>query len=1562
MVSGTAAANLSARLVTPYINLPGANQHPRLRFWHWFQFGQHGVDPYYADDLTGDSGSVQISVDAGVTWTTLASYGEPYLIGYQSNPPGVLGNSGGVWSTPSIDLSPYAGQTVQIGFLFQSTDDNRGTGAGWYIDDVDVVAGPLPELPEMEDFDGPNFTDTWDRWSVTVEGNSGGGGGWQLGTPAYGPGAAFSGTACVGTDMTTGVAQPYLDTMFVSPWFVVPPANSDPNLSPKLTFEQYYELGASSFPFYENITTYDEAEVEIQVSGSGWQTLETYTGNTGGIWSPATVPLSNYAGELARVAFWLQTTNDNESSGAGWYLDDIEVSPTPVYTPTPEISLQGPGGVELATGASTLNLGETDVGTSTGGTYTISNTGDGDLTVDAITIDGSNSADFSVPAGPAGPVAALGGTAAVTVEFTPGGTGERRATMHILSNDPVYPSYDIGLTGTGTIPAGGEFFFPVTEYVVHNTDGSAAITVSRDYPGEPASVAYNTIDGTGTSGLEYTGTQGTLFFGAEDTQETLTVPILALPDAPGITFFSVQLSNPSSGGTISSSGSSTEVSILNPSTGDLTLSLTPSTPPQAPPAATGSITVNLTPAGAYGQWKLFGELLWRDSGDTAAGLTSANYEVEFKPVEGYQQPAEQVVPLLPGVQATVTGTYAATAAAATGGLQVTLAVPEGSGTGGWRIQGSSAWMPSGETLLSLNPGDYILEFEPVAGAATPGDCEVTVPANEVATVNITYLIGGQALGQGPVLVSATAAQAPPYAFTGLIQTDEGLGSGFVPLDRVVVTAAHVLFDDVSLSYVTGVRWFFQYESGQFEAPPQIPAGNFVMEGYASQRAADNSPGVASGASRQLDAAALYFLEEAGRGGQSGYLASNAPGNPWLTGAQDKFLAGYPIVNGTSGYLYATPSVQDAFQYVAGSVFTSAAIGSYAGNSGGPLFVRYSDGNFYPAAIYLGGSDETVVHAIDSAVIALMDQAEICGNGGANSGSGGIIQVQEGLSGGAALAVGSLSATLLPADAVSAGAYWEIGDGVRRFTGDSADGLAPGPYTVEFFPGGPGFSAPAEVQVPVSAGFETIVTGTYTANAPTITSGTQATAIKGQPFSYQIAVTPGATSYSASGNLPPGLAFDGSTGIISGTASTTGTAGVSILLLSASNAEGVGKALDLALTLADAGKLTVRVSGSGTVTKGFSMPVVEAVGSTISIKATPDAGSAFAYWSDADSGNVLSLNTVYSFTMPSLLDLQANFVVNPLKTANGSYLALLQGGSYSLSGFAQVTVKPNGSFTSTFNLGGDSAKLSSAFDDLGQYNGKVTLPGNRMFTTALSLSAGGMLTGTLSSVGGGSQLALNAERIAPHPDQALAGAYTVVLPAASGTGLPGGNGYGTLTVSKTGAVKFAGQLGDGVPVTISGALDSGGVWPFVFTKAAGRSTGAELVLGAVPFPPAAGGTAGTLDWYRTSDAIYPGGFSSEIPIVAARYAPPAVSATGASVTLAGTTSVPVSINTEDKVTTATGKFTLKFTQKTGLFTGKFEDNGNLLPFAGAVIQSGSFGMGLFKDANGETSPVLFEETQ
>ena len=92
VLGGNYADETSGRLDSPAFVVPSADQNPRLRFWNWYSISGH------------DFGQVQIKVGTNA-WQILATY---------------TSTSSGVWSRQSFDLSGYAGQTVQIGFYFES--------------------------------------------------------------------------------------------------------------------------------------------------------------------------------------------------------------------------------------------------------------------------------------------------------------------------------------------------------------------------------------------------------------------------------------------------------------------------------------------------------------------------------------------------------------------------------------------------------------------------------------------------------------------------------------------------------------------------------------------------------------------------------------------------------------------------------------------------------------------------------------------------------------------------------------------------------------------------------------------------------------------------------------------------------------------------------------------------------------------------------------------------------------------------------------------------------------------------------------------------------------------------------------------------------------------------------------------------------------------------------------------------------------------------------------------------------------------------------------------------
>ncbi len=113
ILAGNYTNNVDSRLISPPFAIP-TNSSAALSFWHWYKFNNA-------------LGFVEVSTD-GSTWN-------------QISPTYLNGSTGGVWTNISLDLSVYAGQTVQVAFRFAS--GGIGTAAGWYVDDVSFVATPI---------------------------------------------------------------------------------------------------------------------------------------------------------------------------------------------------------------------------------------------------------------------------------------------------------------------------------------------------------------------------------------------------------------------------------------------------------------------------------------------------------------------------------------------------------------------------------------------------------------------------------------------------------------------------------------------------------------------------------------------------------------------------------------------------------------------------------------------------------------------------------------------------------------------------------------------------------------------------------------------------------------------------------------------------------------------------------------------------------------------------------------------------------------------------------------------------------------------------------------------------------------------------------------------------------------------------------------------------------------------------------------------------------------------------------------------------------------------------
>jgi len=495
--------------------------------------------------------------------------------------------------------------------------------------------------------------------------------------------------------------------------------------------------------------------------------------------------------------------------------------------------------------------------------------------------------------------------------------------------------------------------------------------------------------------------------------------------------------------------------------------------PYQRPAMNSQLMVTLSPTN--GQWRFPWEFAWRNSGETASNLVAGDYILEFRSLPGYLAPNESVnfsgsrqlfVAYVP--------TFDDPSPNGRGALTVNMGLtppPEAA----WSLLGYGQWQGPGTTLSNLPPGTYFVEFQSVSNYSKPPNRGVQIDPGVTTTITENYHFAQQAppkvmLPEAIPSDHITNINSYPFGFNGQLLSDIGYGSGVAVTNHVVLTAAHLVFDDETLSFVSRVHWFPQKDEGIFSPLPQRASSFFVLSGYAAQRAYDRTNGFGAGQStpqsRNLDVAALYFDLSVAGGGYGGYLSSDTAPNLWLSGNSLKMLVGYPIdasifgdTNIIPGKMYHTDPQPYALTLATDpvdnpQVYFAPWLLSYPGNSGGPLYVQYND-YFYPAAVYVGtlyqGAQPyaSLVRAIDTNVVKLIALAETLGRFGTNN-DGGVIRFipDENIS---SRNPGWVRFDIQPEAAFAAGGRWRIQGQTNYSTNElfTLQIVSTNPFEVEF---------------------------------------------------------------------------------------------------------------------------------------------------------------------------------------------------------------------------------------------------------------------------------------------------------------------------------------------------------------------------------------------------------------------------------------------------------------------------------------------------------------------------------
>ncbi|MGP8200551.1 MAG: MBG domain-containing protein [Limisphaerales bacterium] len=529
------------------------------------------------------------------------------------------------------------------------------------------------------------------------------------------------------------------------------------------------------------------------------------------------------------------------------------------------------------------------------------------------------------------------------------------------------------------------------------------------------------------------------------------------------------------------------------------------------PANNATLVITLFPPDANGQWRFPWELAWRASGTAATNLVpNQNYTVQFSPVPGYLAIPVQETIFIAGGTNSVTGQYYPTITSVNtssgGSLEVVFQVNPPSGAG-WRLLGdTNAFLPSG-FATNLLPGNYLIEFAAISNFTQLPIQTVQISAGLPTVVQEIYQ-GSQPAPTGfllpePVPSGEISDTNYPYGFNGQLETEIGYGSGVAVEGNVVLTAAHLVFNDQTLTYVSmsNVWWYPQEEAPQFVPYPQQAQGTLILSGYASARTNDLltdglSAGQSSPESRNFDVAALYFSSPVAGGGYSGYLPSDATPNYWLTSTANKMLVGYPV----DGSMFQVPDVVPGQMYEIGpqpyplsmdteqvneqqEVYTASWFLSYPGNSGGPFYVEFN-GCYYPAGVYLGtlyngATYASAVRAIDSKVVNLITNAQYFVTTGTNNSGGGVVTITANQAVGANNP-GYVQIRLGPPAAVQAGAGWRLqGDATYSSASNYTEEVfTTNALVVQFAPVS-GYSLPTNQTITVAPGTVVPLTNYYT---------------------------------------------------------------------------------------------------------------------------------------------------------------------------------------------------------------------------------------------------------------------------------------------------------------------------------------------------------------------------------------------------------------------------------------------------------------------------------------------------
>gem|GEM_PF-3114803 len=312
-----------------------------------------------------------------------------------------------------------------------------------------------------------------------------------------------------------------------------------------------------------NILSGSSRTQTLTISNSGDATLNisniTLSGANAAEFSVSATSFAINAGQSQDVTVTFAPTSAGSKSAS------LSIAHDAVGTPT-SVSLSGTGTLAVVMAptisvVASLDLGSTDIGSTTSQTLTVSNTGDAALSVSNITLSGANAAEFSVSA--TSFAINAGQSQDVTVTFAPTSAGTKSASLSI-THDAVGTPTSVSLSGTGTAavvlaPAISAPTFLSLGAVDVGATASQALTISNS--GDAAlNISNITLSGTNAGEFSVSVTSLTIIAG-----QSQDVTVTIAPTSTGSKYATLSIQHNASGGDASvaldGTGATTVVSV-----------------------------------------------------------------------------------------------------------------------------------------------------------------------------------------------------------------------------------------------------------------------------------------------------------------------------------------------------------------------------------------------------------------------------------------------------------------------------------------------------------------------------------------------------------------------------------------------------------------------------------------------------------------------------------------------------------------------------------------------------------------------------------------------------------------------------------------------------------------------------------------------------------------------------------------------------------------------------------------------------------------------------------------